>query len=175
MKAARNSPAYKNRLKKPLDAILASNLLPAWLRESGVDLTKDIDQIVLAAGRSCYPDKEGPSGPLFVLHGRFDAARIRAALGKAEKKAKRFRFVGKSGPNRIAAMVEFMMTAERAKIEKIDAALAPLKRAIEILRDYEFEPEKLEEALYAGDPDLSSPTRPRNAAADRGPSIPESL
>jgi curved DNA-binding protein CbpA len=102
-------------------------------------------------------------------------ASIRAALGKAEKKAKRFRFIGKTGPNRIALMVEFMMTAEQAKIEKIDAALVPLKRAVEILRDYEFEPEKLEEALFAGDPNVSSPTRPRNAAADRGPSIPENL
>lgn len=65
--------------KAGLDKALASEDAQKSFKELGLDPLKDIERVVLAS------DKDKPEDPLFIIQGKFDPDKLRAALESAAK------------------------------------------------------------------------------------------
>jgi hypothetical protein len=96
------SPLFTKHLKKQVDTWLAHPLAKPWLKDLGVDPLKDVDRLIVANARSCYGDKPGSSeGPLVLIVGRFDPAKVHAALDKAARAGAGGVHAHKSGKEKI--------------------------------------------------------------------------
>ena len=77
----RSSPMYKDHFEKLVTDLLKQDPVPDFLKEAGLDPRKDIDRVLIMLGHSCFTeDVEG--GPVLLLQGRFDPAKILAAAAK---------------------------------------------------------------------------------------------
>jgi hypothetical protein len=77
------SPLFAKNFRKALDARLGRSMLRPVLDALAIDPLKDIDRAVVLLGRSCYPKTNPTSdGPVFLLQGRFNVAKVSAGLNK---------------------------------------------------------------------------------------------
>src|SRR5262249_53295924 len=68
-----------------VEKLLGRDEVKPYLKGAGIDPLKDVDQVVVCMGRSCFTGKPGPGredGPVIVLQGRFDKAKIEKQLAK---------------------------------------------------------------------------------------------
>jgi hypothetical protein len=78
------SALYKDHYEKMLGDVLKKEPVAALLKEAGVDPLKDVDRVVMMIGHSCFPEK-GQGGPVLLVQGRFDPAKVYAAAAKLAK------------------------------------------------------------------------------------------
>jgi len=68
-----------------VEKLLGRDEVKPYLKGAGIDPLKDVDQVVVCMGRSCFTGKQGAAredGPVIVLQGRFDKAKIEKQLAK---------------------------------------------------------------------------------------------
>jgi hypothetical protein len=80
----RESAFYKEHYEKLLGELLKKEPVAAILKEAGLDPFKDIERLVMMSGRSCVGDG-GNHGPVVLVQGRFDAAKLYAAAARLAK------------------------------------------------------------------------------------------
>jgi len=90
------SPLYKKEFQKQADDLLKMDAVAGFLKGTGLDPLKDIDEVYIVMGRSSFRTEikvqQNPAGgidnaavPFIVVQGRFDPAKLQA---KAEQLAK---------------------------------------------------------------------------------------
>lgn len=77
------SPLFVKNYKKPLEALLASPAVAAWLKDSGLNPLRDVQRATVFMARSLDPGRPtyGPALGL-LLQGRFDTAPLRAKMSE---------------------------------------------------------------------------------------------
>jgi hypothetical protein len=84
------SPMAKKGLDKQVAALINHPAAQSYLKDAGFDPLKDIDRVIVCAGRSCWSDDENgrEDGPFVLFQGRFDVAKARAKMAQlaADKK-----------------------------------------------------------------------------------------
>ncbi len=80
------SPMFAKHYKKKLEGWLAEPASRSLTKDLGINPLKDVDSATMLLGRSCFTEA-GPNqdGPVFILQGRFDSAKIIAGLNKLDK------------------------------------------------------------------------------------------
>jgi hypothetical protein len=84
------SPLFTGHYKKLLREALKHPLAQTWLEGTGFDPLADVEYVVLSTGKSCFPDspeeyRKGGAGPLILVQGKFDAAKLHARLAQLAK------------------------------------------------------------------------------------------
>lgn len=77
------SKFFTRHVQADVEKLLARPEVKPYLKDVGIDLLKDVDQVVVCLGKSCFPDKGpqgGEDGPVILIQGRFDKAKIDAKL-----------------------------------------------------------------------------------------------
>ncbi len=84
VKEVARSPLIVKHYKKKLEAWLGKSLPRSLTRGLGIDPLKDVDTVTMLSGRSCYAGDARRDGPVFLLQGRFDRAKIVAGLNELD-------------------------------------------------------------------------------------------
>jgi hypothetical protein len=112
VKEIAKSAFFTKHVKADLEKLLGRDEIKPFLKDAGIDPLKDVDQILVCMGKSCFADApggQGEDGPVLVLQGTFDKARIDRQLAKLAEggrgvkavehnKAKFHRLGGDGGP-----------------------------------------------------------------------------
>src|SRR5688572_13880959 len=62
-----------------VEKLLGRDEVKPYLKGAGIDLIKDVEQVIVCMGKSSHSGKQGAEredGPVIVLQGKFDKARI---------------------------------------------------------------------------------------------------
>jgi hypothetical protein len=87
VKELAKSPLFVKHYRKKLQDSLGEGTPRLLTKDLGIDPLKDVDTVTVLVGRSCYGTDAKQDGPVFLLRGRFDRAKILAGLDKIDGKA----------------------------------------------------------------------------------------
>ena len=79
-----------------VEKLLGRDEVKPYLKDAGIDPLKDVDQVVVSMGKSSHSDKparDREDGPVIVLQGKFDKARIDKQLAKLAEDGKHVKAV----------------------------------------------------------------------------------
>jgi hypothetical protein len=102
VKGIQTTPLYTKHFKKDLEGLLAKEEVKTVLAGVGLKPLQDVERVVFFIGRSCHA-KEGErpgsdTGPLILVQGKFDGAKLHAKLAKlAEAKPDRLKVHSEGG------------------------------------------------------------------------------
>jgi hypothetical protein len=85
VKAILGSTLFTRHFKKDVEGLLARPDVARVLQEAGVNALRDIDQLVVSTGKSCFPEEVRQQGAVLLVRGRFNEAKVRAALAARGK------------------------------------------------------------------------------------------
>ena len=81
------SPLVAKQHRKQIEELLKSEPVQVWLKDAGFDPLRDVERIVLLMSRSCHGTDKDPqgAGPVVLVQGRFDAAKVQAKMEQLAK------------------------------------------------------------------------------------------
>jgi hypothetical protein len=84
------SPLYTKSFKQQVEGLLKMEPVAALLKGTDFDPLKDVERVTVVMSRSCFgpdgPTKvDTPEGPLMILQGNVDAAKLKALVERAGK------------------------------------------------------------------------------------------
>lgn len=92
VKEITKSNFFTKDARADLEKLLARPEVKPYLQEAGIDLLKDIDQVIIALGRSGFPARavggSRDEGPVVLFQGKFDKAKLDGQLARLAKEGK---------------------------------------------------------------------------------------
>src|SRR5262249_35733260 len=117
VKEITRSKLFTKHLQGDVEKLLGRAEVRPYLKDAGIDVLKDVEQVLVCMGKSCYSKspRSGEDGPVVLFQGRFDKAKVDAQLAKLakdgkgmqaveHKKAKFYRLGGPDGGPYVAAL-----------------------------------------------------------------------
>jgi hypothetical protein len=131
----RSSPMYKDHFDKLVNDLLGQEPVAGALKEAGLDPRKDVDRVLVMLGHSCFTeDVEG--GPVLLLQGRFDPAKMLAAAAKLAKDYPDVVKVEARGDARIIQVdADLLATFHAAVLDKSNVIVASDRALVEAALD----------------------------------------
>jgi hypothetical protein len=131
----RASALYKDHYEKMLGDLLKKEPAAALLKEAGLDPRKDVERLVVMLGHSCFTENWRDNGPVLLVQGRFDPAKMAAAAAKLAKDYPKVVKIEARGDAKIVQLVAGFETFHVAVLDKGNVFLAANKALVEAALD----------------------------------------
>jgi hypothetical protein len=129
----RASALYKDHYEKMLGDVLTNEPVAAILKEAGVDPLKDVGRLVMMLSRSCFGDNF--NGPVLLVQGRFDPAKVYAAAATLAKDYPTVVKIEARGDAKIVQLGSGFTTFHAAVLDKNNIMVGGNKALIEAALD----------------------------------------